>query len=523
MGDAGGGGDHPGLGEQAVRLHVRRGNTIAINPFNKHAFYTALGNYVYKSGDDGETWTQASTIPSPPGYTTDRCNAFVVSAKDSNYWVAAVEAPARIVWTDDAGASWHDAVDKTFGEYSIPLEVDPDQPDTMYFGARGDSLLRSIDRGKTWSKWGNTSFRVVFDIVVVPESDSSLILVTDAYVGVHPARYWRTTASSGVFADVDEMDSGKIHMACSRLRNSVIFGSNWSSGVLQRSEDSGLTWPVVSTVSQAYGIDIARDDPDCVVFGVYSGSAAYISLTGGATNSFSAIPNLPGSNYGMYARDRATILAQQSGGIWKLNVTQTMPLTAQGVAVTSPNGGEVWAPGSPHDITWNSTNVVLARIRFRRSPIDAWEEVAKVEGYRGHYAWLVPYEPTSSAQIAVSDAWDQTPADVSDGTFTIPTLVRVEGSAPAAFALRPNRPNPFAVRTEIGYALPEAARVSLEVFNLAGQRVAVLVAGEKGPGEYSVSFGPEAGRAWRDLPSGMYFYRFRAGSFTATHRMVMMR
>ena len=101
-------------------------------------------------------------------------------------------------------------------------------------------------------------------------------------------------------------------------------------------------------------------------------------------------------------------------------------------------------------------------------------------------------------------------------------VVGVEGAGPLAFGLWPNRPNPFAGRTEIRYALAQAAEVSLEVYDLKGARVAVLVAGAEGPGEHSVSFGPEVARAWRDLPAGMYFYRFRAGPFTATHRMVLM-
>jgi hypothetical protein len=77
--------------------------------------------------------------------------------------------------------------------------------------------------------------------------------------------------------------------------------------------------------------------------------------------------------------------------------------------------------------------------------------------------------------------------------------------------------------TAIRYALPVAASVSLEVFNLKGERVAVLVEEEQGPGEYSVSFGPGARGVRAGLASGIYFCRFRAGSFTATHRMVMMR
>jgi len=102
------------------------------------------------------------------------------------------------------------------------------------------------------------------------------------------------------------------------------------------------------------------------------------------------------------------------------------------------------------------------------------------------------------------------------------TTVAVEDGGPAAFALWQNRPNPFTGRTTIRYALPVGARVSLEVFNVKGERVATLVDEDKGPGEYNVGFGPGARGGSARLPSGIYFYRFRAGSYTATHRMVMM-
>src|SRR5262249_29842493 len=121
----------------------------------------------------------------------------------------------------------------------------------------------------------------------------------------------------------------------------------------------------------------------------------------------------------------------------------------------------------------------------------------------------------------VSDAWDGAPSDTSEH-FTITSDVGVEGSGPLAFGLRPNRPNPFAGRTEIRYTLAQAAKVSLEVYDVKGARVALLVAGAQGPGEHSVSFGPGVDRAWRDLTAGMDFYRLRAGAVNGTRRMVLM-
>ena len=99
----------------------------------------------------------------------------------------------------------------------------------------------------------------------------------------------------------------------------------------------------------------------------------------------------------------------------------------------------------------------------------------------------------------------------------------VQGGTPAAFALFQNRPNPFGTGTLIRYALPARVHVTLEVFNLQGQRVATLVNGEQDPGEYARPFGSGVHDGPRDLPSGVYFYRLNAGAFSATRKMLLMR
>jgi hypothetical protein len=59
--------------------------------------------------------------------------------------------------------------------------------------------------------------------------------------------------------------------------------------------------------------------------------------------------------------------------------------------------------------------------------------------------------------------------------------------------------------------------VSLEVFNLLGQRVAVLVAGEQDAGSYEVVFEDES------LGSGLYLYRLQAGGYTETRKFMLLR
>ena len=67
------------------------------------------------------------------------------------------------------------------------------------------------------------------------------------------------------------------------------------------------------------------------------------------------------------------------------------------------------------------------------------------------------------------------------------------------FSLRQNYPNPFNPETMITYALPESGEVSFRVYDIVGNEVAKLVAGEQTSGEHSVRF------SGRNLASGIYF------------------
>ncbi len=93
---------------------------------------------------------------------------------------------------------------------------------------------------------------------------------------------------------------------------------------------------------------------------------------------------------------------------------------------------------------------------------------------------------------------------------------------PTEFELAQNYPNPFNPVTTIRYALPEAAQVTLEVFDITGRRVAQLVNTQQAAGRYEATWNGR-NSAGQQVSSGVYFYRITAGTFTQTHRMVLLK
>ncbi len=110
---------------------------------------------------------------------------------------------------------------------------------------------------------------------------------------------------------------------------------------------------------------------------------------------------------------------------------------------------------------------------------------------------------------------------VGDASPRFTLNIEPEGSPgqelPDEFALSQNYPNPFNPTTQIEFSVPESGNVTLEVFNVTGQRVAVLAEGMHSAGHYSLIFDGS------QLASGIYLYRLRSRSFSETRKMLLMK
>ena len=88
--------------------------------------------------------------------------------------------------------------------------------------------------------------------------------------------------------------------------------------------------------------------------------------------------------------------------------------------------------------------------------------------------------------------------------------------------LEQNFPNPFNPTTTLSYSIKDASNVSLTIYDVAGRQVRQLVNERREPGAYNVVWDGRNDTG-TTVPSGVYFYKLVAGSFTDTKKMTMLK
>ncbi|MCG2695540.1 hypothetical protein L6248_01245, partial [Candidatus Parcubacteria bacterium] len=133
-----------------------------------------------------------------------------------------------------------------------------------------------------------------------------------------------------------------------------------------------------------------------------------------------------GNQYQVKVRDSSDPDVFDTSGVFVID--NTAP-AIQTNTLTSPNGGEFWAGGSPQDITWDSSDITDANLKT--SPITleyfngaAWQTIATNEVNDGSYAWAVPNINSAPVKVKIiaTDLAGNTASDESDAVFVIDSI-----------------------------------------------------------------------------------------------------
>jgi len=89
-------------------------------------------------------------------------------------------------------------------------------------------------------------------------------------------------------------------------------------------------------------------------------------------------------------------------------------------------------------------------------------------------------------------------------------------------ALDSNYPNPFNPETTIRYSVEKPGKVTLEVYNILGQKVKTLVNDTKDKGSHNVVWNGKD-QAGNNVASGVYFYHMKNGNYSKTNKMILMK
>jgi hypothetical protein len=111
---------------------------------------------------------------------------------------------------------------------------------------------------------------------------------------------------------------------------------------------------------------------------------------------------------------------------------------------------------------------------------------------------------------------------IGESEFVENEIQRILNGMPTEYTLGYNYPNPFNANTRLDYSLPVRSHVSIRLYNMLGQEVAVLVNEEQPYGNRHVvwnGLNKQGGTA----ASGVYIAEFKAGSFLASRKMILMK
>lgn len=198
------------------------------------------------------------------------------------------------------------------------------------------------------------------------------------------------------------------------------------------------------------------------------------------------------------------------------NITPTPQTANIWIDVTKPNGaiyGPVLGPFLPNI----PAGVILMYVGTQNVPNMA------PEGTYRYNAYAVVAPNTSMDQFSfVKTATYVAGDEMGEWTNWIDSFKNSDTALenhlnPASSSLTSCYPNPFNASTTICFALPEAGKMHLAIYDVSGRLVTELINGWRDAGQHEVTFDGSG------LASGVYVYRLQAGEFTASGKMVLMK
>jgi hypothetical protein len=377
---------------------------------------------------------------------------------------------ALLIRSTDGGSTWTNVIGHGFWADTI-LSL-AEGLGHVFAGANGvESVYRSTNNGDTWSA-SNNGLPAYASISGLSAAGNKLYAATDRgiYSSADSGGHWKAdTAGLSMGEFYPGLNRGTIGIAPA---GSKLYTMKQFGGSVYTSPTDNISWMQIAADTLQCGYAIAAIDTH-VFFATQKG--IYLYDESGATLH-------PRSN-GLPVNDSTWLTS------CLLTASDSLLFAYLGASSTHSYVQELFAT-SDLGQTWTPVN-------------DTLFSSASVTTMAASRDYLFVGTAMGGWRISVADVV----TSVRNGSSPVPT----------GYSLSQNYPNPFNPATEIQFSIAKLSIVDLRIFDLLGREVATLVKGQRHAGTYSVKW--DAG----NLPSGVYFYRLRAGSFTQTRKLVLLK
>ncbi len=414
-----------------------------------------------------------------------------------------------IISSSTANAQWNNIPDLRGTNIHCFLAA---KDSTVFVGGDNAAFFRSTNGGTSWTNvMGNGMF-----VDTVLSLGEGLGYIFAGSFGIES--FYRSSDMGNSWSAVNEGLPLYAQLNAFTFVNTALFAAT-DRGVYS-SVDSGNSWKADTA---GLGLGPLNGTSDGTVGIASSGSKLFTIMSWGGVVYSSPVDSVSwrqttsqyfNSGYAMAAVDTAIIIATQNG-------------------IYVFDGDSTWLPrnsGLPvNDTTW------LASCIFAKSDSLLFAYLASTSTTvynKGIYAtsdvgktWIQVNDSVfSGASVtAMATTGKYLFAGTQMGGWRIPiadVITSVQDNrphVPSQYILYQNYPNPFNPTTVIAYSLPTPAAVTLKVYDLLGREIRTLVNGRQNAGQHSITF--DAG----NCPSGVYFYRLQAGSYSQTKKLVELK
>lgn len=478
-------------------------DSLSIISLLKSDDYILVGttNGVYRSYDEGQTWQEIMN-----GINSNNTINSLIVDKNGGIWIGT--DGGGIFYSTNSGDTWKQINLINSAVQSIALNSKGE----IFAGTAGGGIYCSSDKGNNWSPKGLSNL-LISSIAINSDNKifvgglpNSALIRNCLFSSTDDGNSWQVVNIPfyGNINSIKINSKGYIYIATygEGIYVSSDGGTNWTQ------KNNGLSSPWVQSLiinskneifagTDGYGICMSSDNGD---YWTQIGfpSLGIVSLGVNSDDSI-FVGTYNGGNYNFY-------ISKEDGYHW------------QQVDSGLSNNKILTFTEDSNDNIYAGTMYGGVYILYKDS--SQWEPINT--GLLNKYITSLTFDKNGYLYAG----------SIGSGVFRtvnpIITRVRIDNfNKVNSYSLFQNYPNPFNPTTIIKYSIPKTSFVTLKVYDILGRNVETLINKEAQQGNYEVEFsaqgGSTSGGNGKNLPSGIYFYRIKAGSYTSVKKMILLK